>query len=293
MKTEESSYSRALGPVKISAVPRALRNRGDLRGGTAFTLIELLVDLAIIGLLASLLLTAIARAKSATRQTTCISNLNQLQLAWLNYAHENEDRLPLNRARHQQFDWVGIEGWVLGNPKLDRDDSPLRKGSLFPYARNTAIYRCPADSSTLRGEPNRLRNRSYSMNMWLNSEINLNSAGGLNLGRLAQVAANGASRLFVLIDEHPASIDDGVFIIQNPALADGKPPAPRFGVWGSFPAERHSGGVTLSYADGRVEAHRWRCHRNVQNYTGGATPVANTNDLADLDWLQNQLPSKP
>jgi prepilin-type N-terminal cleavage/methylation domain-containing protein/prepilin-type processing-associated H-X9-DG protein len=283
-----------LVPAKTRAV-RERRDRGDLLGAAALTLIELLVVLAVIGLLASLVLPAVARAKSAGRQTSCISNLKQLQLAWLNYAHENEDRLPLNRAQHQGFDMVGIEGgWVLGNPKLDRDDSLLRKGSLFRYAGSTAIYRCPADSSTVRGEPSRLRNRSFSMNMWLNSELPGSTAGDLapklNLRRFSRVDANGASRLFVFIDEHPASIDDGVFLVANPALPVARLMLP---VWGSFPAERHSGGDTLSYADGHVEPHRWRWHRNVQNYSGGATPVTNTNDLADVEWLQNRLPTTP
>ena len=281
-------------PAKTKALARERRGRGDLFGAAAFTLIELLVVLAIIGLLASLVLAAVARAKSAGRQTSCISNLKQLQLAWLNYAHENEDRLPLNRAQRQGFDWVGIEGgWVLGNAKLDKDDSLLRKGSLFPYAGSTAIYRCPADSSTLRDEPSRLRNRSFSMNMWLNSELPGSTAGDtapkLNLGRLSLVAAHGASRLFVFIDEHPVSIDDGVFLVANSGLSI----VPPIEVWGSFPAERHSGGANLSYADGHVEPHRWRWHRDVQNYSGGATPVTNTNDLADLEWLQNRLPSTP
>jgi prepilin-type processing-associated H-X9-DG protein/prepilin-type N-terminal cleavage/methylation domain-containing protein len=296
LKAQESSYPRALLPAKRSTVARERRDRGDLVGAAAFNLIELLVVLTIIGLLASLILTAVARAKSAGRQTSCISNLKQLQLAWLIYAYENEDRLPINRARRQEFDMVGIEGgWVLGNPKLDKNDAMLREGSLFPYAGSTAIYRCPADSSTVRGEPSRLRNRSFSMNMWLNSDLPGSSDGddfsrGLNLGRLSRVDANGASRLFVFIDEHPASIDDGVFIVANPALSITRLIAP---VWGAFPAERHGGGGNVSYADGHVEQHRWRWHRDVQHYSGGATLATNTNDLADLEWLQNQLPTTP
>src|SRR5438093_4376779 len=52
----------------------------------AFTLIELLVVIAIIAVLAALLLPALAKAKQSAQSTKCLSNLKQLQLAWLSYA---------------------------------------------------------------------------------------------------------------------------------------------------------------------------------------------------------------
>jgi len=59
-----------------------------------FTLIELLVTLAIIGVLAALLLPAVARARVKSRQVACASNLRQLGIALHGFAHEHGGLFP-------------------------------------------------------------------------------------------------------------------------------------------------------------------------------------------------------
>lgn len=60
----------------------------------AFTLVELLVVIVIIGVLASLLMPAIGKAKSRAQNTVCLNQLRQLGMAVRMYSEDNEGRLP-------------------------------------------------------------------------------------------------------------------------------------------------------------------------------------------------------
>jgi prepilin-type N-terminal cleavage/methylation domain-containing protein len=76
-------------------------------GTAAFTLIELLVVIAIIAILAAILFPVFSRAREKARQSTCLSNVRQINLGLQQYTQDYDERFPVDLPEADQTYWQG------------------------------------------------------------------------------------------------------------------------------------------------------------------------------------------
>ena len=190
-----------------------------------------------------------------TKRAVCLTNLKQLTLAWTQYADDNDGKIvngaPLGPTTCQAYTPTGYDEHANETPWVGRDwsngysmgislpkecqASAIRDGALWPYCQDLKLYYCP--SGCLGGI------RSYSIVDGMNGMSRGTIAGVHWIKNMTQIL-NPSERL-VFIDEGWVT-PDSYGVNFDRAL------------WWDDPSAIHGGGMSVSFADGHSEWHRWK-----------------------------------
>jgi prepilin-type N-terminal cleavage/methylation domain-containing protein/prepilin-type processing-associated H-X9-DG protein len=265
-----------------------------------FTLVELLVVVAIIGILTALLLPALSKAKTKAEGLTCLNNTRQILLGWTMYAHDNHDVLVQNQNLGAPGEAVGT--WVTGFLTWDGapDNTNLsyihdsQYAKLAEYVAKTRnVYKCPADrftSATQMALGWTERVRSVSMNFYVGEGAwpwskDWFPEQWVVFKRMADFRRVPPTSAWILVDEHPDSINDGALFT---AMAE-----PR---WVDLPASYHNGACGFGFGDGHSELKRWLVGHTrlpVRYVDWTLTGFDASDDQRDIRWMQEHTTESP
>ncbi len=226
---------------------------------SGFTLIEILVVIGIIALLAAILFPVLSRARESARSKVCLSNLQQLGLAFQQYVQDAGRRYP-GAGEFQK--WGNGGHWVSGvnsatevlagnNPPFPlsatNPSAYVDKGALYPYVRSEAVYHCP---SVKDGD---IKKVTYSMNC---------AIAGMNDVRLRT-----PTEIILLVDE--AHNNDGFFYTESGNSTDAI-------------TDIHNGAGNLLFTDGHVKSYTNGQYHLVSSTGGNAAAQALKKSLTNV-----------
>ncbi len=243
-----------------------------------FTLIELLVVIAIIALLLAILLPSLGAAREQGKRIVCLHNLNQLTLAWMLYADDNDGKIPYSDVWWSWqanppvgpcwTEWYDKPGEPLGHEPIAEDwYNGFKKGTLWKYLTNVKLYKCPNGG--------RDEYLTYTIVDSMNGYCgwgDYSEYDDLKITNINQIRSPGARMVF--LGESPVST--GTWGIKYKTEG-----------WWDPPPKLHSKGTTFSFADGHSEFWKWRDSRTAKTEWTGNDVIQKGN--VDLHNVQRAV----
>ncbi|WDE99354.1 type II secretion system protein [Lentisphaera profundi] len=176
----------------------------DLKTKKKFTLIELLVVIAIIGILASLLLPTLGKARKKTKAVSCVNNLKQIAYSSLMYTDDNLGYFP-GRVNSGAFR-ISYDDYLAGYDGRDSLTYELMKqnGLSELEAAGSEGYTCPSSPFTV--EPK----RSYAISFnWNNSRLGVSSHDPDLLRKINDIGETSSSIAYTETGDNSANYTMG------------------------------------------------------------------------------------
>jgi prepilin-type N-terminal cleavage/methylation domain-containing protein/prepilin-type processing-associated H-X9-DG protein len=239
----------------------------------AFTLIELLVVIAIIAILAAILFPVFAQAREKARQTSCLSNVQQLSKGYQMYVQDYDELYPPHVTERTA---------PVGTPDTLAGRAPFTyKTKLDPYVKNQQIYKCPSAPDWPEPSAGQWYTTDYGNN---HNEANLENASqrqwyidnpDFGFNDTTPLADIERPANFILLGDagRASGLPSRGGLYPQPWAFDDKA-QPDIRQQARF-LPRHSGGGNIAYADGHA---KWR------------KPEQTWRTIQDNEWRRHPMP---
>lgn len=214
--------------------------------GTGFTLVELLVVIGIIALLVSILLPALAKARSSAQTIKCLSNLRQLGLATDMYVAEWHGYMPYPTTQLNSSGDPSLWFNVL-DPYLQEAVQGANNRTGVAAERSYALYKqCVVYDSFSGGKDSGAQDtlkeysRTYKMNSMIRHNNPKSQAKITEIRQTAEFVYIGDGLSMDLVGELPNNFENGQFSMEVNDVTE------------ASPALRHSGGANILFVDGHA-----------------------------------------